>query len=165
MNPVTRAKSFNNKIILNNKNSIFLNGINNNINIIANKKFLNNNVNRNNVNTNDNEQKNNMDNHDDLGEDNKMKIINNQNNKLFNFTIDNNSNHDIITKQFKKNSSPFSINIMKNKQNAVVRNNQKEEGNINKNFLSTKYNNFNNKSYKDNIKLKMAKSSTSFYKK
>ena len=163
MNPVTRAKSFNNKIILNNKNSIFLNGINNNINIIANKKFLNNNVNRNNVNTNDNEQKNNMDNHDDLGEDNK--IINNQNNKLFNFTIDNNSNHDIITKQFKKNSSPFSINIMKNKQNAVVRNNQKEEGNINKNFLSTKYNNFNNKSYKDNIKLKMAKSSTSFYKK
>ena len=165
MNPVTRAKSFNNKIFLNNKNSIFLNGINNNINIIANKKFLNNNVNRNNVNTNDNEQKNNMDNHDDLGEDNKMKIINNQNNKLFNFTIDNNSNHDIITKQFKKNSSPFSINIMKNKQNAVVRNNQKEEGNINKNFLSTKYNNFNNKSYKDNIKLKMAKSSTSFYKK
>ena len=165
MNPVTRAKSFNNKIILNNKNSIFLNGINNNINIIANKKFLNNNVNRNNVNTNDNEQKNNMDNHDDLGEDNKMKIINNQNNKLFNFTIDNNSNHDIITKQFKKNSSPFSINIMKNKQNAVVRNNQKEDGNINKNFLSTKYNNFNNKSYKDNIKLKMAKSSTSFYKK
>ena len=165
MNPVTRAKSFNNKIILNNKNSIFLNGINNNINIIANKKFLNNNVNRNNVNTNDNEQKNNMDNHDDLGEDNKMKIINNQNNKLFNFTIDNNSNHDIITKQFKKNSSPFSINIMKNKQNAVVRNNQKEEGNINKNFLSTKYNNFNDKSYKDNIKLKMAKSSTSFYKK
>ena len=165
MNPVTRAKSFNNKIILNNKNSIFLNSINNNINIIANKKFLNNNVNRNNVNTNDNEQKNNMDNHDDLGEDNKMKIINNQNNKLFNFTIDNNSNHDIITKQFKKNSSPFSINIMKNKQNAVVRNNQKEEGNINKNFLSTKYNNFNNKSYKDNIKLKMAKSSTSFYKK
>jgi hypothetical protein len=165
MNPVTRAKSFNNKIILNNKNSIFLNGINNNINIIANKKFLNNNVNRNNVNTNDNEQKNNMDNHDDLGEDNKMKIINNQNNKLFNFTIDNNSNHDIITKQFKKNSSPFSINIMKNKQNAVVRNNQKEEGNINNNFLSTKYNNFNNKSYKDNIKLKMAKSSTSFYKK
>ena len=165
MNPVTRAKSFNNKIILNNKNSIFLNGINNNINIIANKKFLNNNVNRNNVNTNDNEQKNNMDNHYDLGEDNKMKIINNQNNKLFNFTIDNNSNHDIITKQFKKNSSPFSINIMKNKQNAVVRNNQKEDGNINKNFLSTKYNNFNNKSYKDNIKLKMAKSSTSFYKK
>ena len=165
MNPVTRAKSFNNKIILNNKNSIFLNGINNNINIIANKKFLNNNVNRNNVNTNDNEQKNNMDNHDDLGEDNKMKIINNQNNKLFNFTIDNNSNHDIITKQFKKNSSPFSINILKNKQNAVVRNNQKEEGNINKNFLSTKYNNFNDKSYKDNIKLKMAKSSTSFYKK
>ena len=165
MNPVTRAKSFNNKIILNNKNSIFLNGINNNINIIANKKFLNNNVNRNNVNTNDNEQKNNMDNHDDLGEDNKMKIINNQNNKLFNFTIDNNSNHDIITKQFKKNSSPFSINIMKNNQNAVVRNNQKEEGNINKNFLSTKYNNFNDKSYKDNIKLKMAKSSTSFYKK
>ena len=165
MNPVTRAKSFNNKIILNNKNSIFLNSINNNINIIANKKFLNNNVNRNNVNTNDNEQKNNMDNHDDLGEDNKMKIINNQNNKLFNFTIDNNSNHDIITKQFKKNSSPFSINIMKNKQNAVVRNNQKEDGNINKNFLSTKYNNFNNKSYKDNIKLKMAKSSTSFYKK
>ena len=165
MNPVTRAKSFNNKIILNNKNSIFLNGINNNINIIANKKFLNNNANRNNVNTNDNEQKNNMDNHDDLGEDNKMKIINNQNNKLFNFTIDNNSNHDIITKQFKKNSSPFSINIMKNKQNAVVRNNQKEEGNINKNFLSTKYNNFNDKSYKDNIKLKMAKSSTSFYKK
>ena len=165
MNPVTRAKSFNNKIILNNKNSIFLNGINNNINIIANKKFLNNNVNRNNVNTNDNEQKNNMDNHDDLGEDNKMKIINNQNNKLFNFTIDNNSNHDIITKQFKKNSSPFSINIMKNKQNAVVRNNQKEDGNINKNFLSTKYNNFNDKSYKDNIKLKMAKSSTSFYKK
>ena len=165
MNPVTRAKSFNNKIILNNKNSIFLNGINNNINIIANKKFLNNNVNRNNVNTNDNEQKNNMDNHDDLGEDNKMKIINNQNNKLFNFTIDNNSNHDIITKQFKKNSSPFSINIMNNKQNAVVRNNQKEEGNINKNFLSTKYNNFNDKSYKDNIKLKMAKSSTSFYKK
>ena len=165
MNPVTRAKSFNNKIILNNKNSIFLNGINNNINIIANKKFLNNNVNRNNVNTNDNEQKNNMDNHDDLGEDNKMKIINNQNNKLFNFTIDNNSNHDIITKQFKKNSAPFSINIIKNKQNAVVRNNQKEEGNINKNFLSTKYNNFNDKSYKDNIKLKMAKSSTSFYKK
>ena len=165
MNPVTRAKSFNNKIILNNKNSIFLNGINNNINIIANKKFLNNNVNRNNVNTNDNEQKNNMDNHDDLGEDNKMKIINNQNNKLLNFKIDNNSNHDIITKQFKKNSSPFSINIMKNKQNAVVRNNQKEDGNINKNFLSTKYNNFNNKSYKDNIKLKMAKSSTSFYKK
>ena len=165
MNPVTRAKSFNNKIILNNKNSIFLNGINNNINIIANKKLLNNNVNRNNVNTNDNEQKNNMDNHDDLGEDNKMKIINNQNNKLFNFTIDNNSNHDIITKQFKKNSSPFSINIMKNKQNAVVRNNQKEDGNINKNFLSTKYNNFNDKSYKDNIKLKMAKSSTSFYKK
>ena len=61
--------------------------------------------------------------------------------------------------------SSYSINIMKNKQNAVVRNNQKEEGNINKNFLSTKYNNFNDKSYKDNIKLKMAKSSTSFYKK
>ena len=160
MNPVTRAKSFNNKIILNKKNSIFLNGINNNMNIIANKKFLNN---KNNINTNDNEQKNNIDNHEDLGEENGMKMINNQNNKLFNFTIDNNSNNDIITKKFKKNFSPFSINLTKNKPNGI--NNPKENGNTNKNFLSTKYNNFNNKSYKDNIKLKMAKSSTSFYKK
>ena len=36
---------------------------------------------------------------------------------------------------------------------------------MNNNYLETKYNNFNDKSYNDNIKLKMAKSSTSFYKK
>ena len=160
INPVTRAKSFNSKIVFNNKNSIFLNGIKNNINIIGNKKFMNNNINKNN--RIDNEQKNNGDNHEDLVGQNRMKILNNPNNKLFNFTIDNSSNN-MINKELKKTSSPFSMNLIKTKQNENARKFKKEEGN--NQFLSTKYNNFNDKSYKDSIKLKMAKSSTSFYKK
>ena len=63
INSVTRAKSFNNKIIFNNKNSIILQGVNSKININDAKKYLNNNLKKNNnINKNDNEQKNNIDN-------------------------------------------------------------------------------------------------------
>ena len=164
INSVTRAKSFNNKIIFNNKNSIILQGVNSKININDAKKYLNNNLKKNN-NKNDNEQKNNIDNYGDINGQNKIDIINNKNNKLFNFTIDNNSNKDLLNKEPKKQSTTFAINIIKNKQKGIFRNNIKEGINMNNNYLETKYNNFNDKSYKDNIKLKMAKSSTSFYKK
>ena len=166
INSVTRAKSFNNKIIFNNKNSIILQGVNSKININDAKKYLNNNLKKNNnINKNDNEQKNNIDNYGDINGQNKIDIINNKNNKLFNFTIDNNSNKDLLNKEPKKQSTTFAINIIKNKQNGIFRNNIKEGINMNNNYLETKYNNFNDKSYNDNIKLKMAKSSTSFYKK
>ena len=164
INSVTRAKSFNNKIIFNNKNSIILQGVNSKININDAKKYLNNNLKKNN-NKNDNDQKNNIDNYGDINGQNKIDIINNKNNKLFNFTIDNNSNKDLLNKEPKKQSTTFAINIIKNKQNGIFRNNIKEGINMNNNYLETKYNNFNDKSYNDNIKLKMAKSSTSFYKK
>ena len=164
INSVTRAKSFNNKIIFNNKNSIILQGVNSKININDAKKYLNNNLKKIN-NKNDNEQKNNIDNYGDINGQNKIDIINNKNNKLFNFTIDNNSNKDLLNKEPKKQSTTFAINIIKNKQNGIFRNNIKEGINMNNNYLETKYNNFNDKSYNDNIKLKMAKSSTSFYKK
>ena len=164
INSVTRAKSFNNKIIFNNKNSIILQGVNSKININDAKKYLDNNLKKNN-NKNDNEQKNNIDNYGDINGQNKIDIINNKNNKLFNFTIDNNSNKDLLNKEPKKQSTTFAINIIKNKQNGIFRNNIKEGINMNNNYLETKYNNFNDKSYNDNIKLKMAKSSTSFYKK
>ena len=156
INSVTRAKSFNNKIIFNNKNSIILQGVNSKININDAKKYLNNNLKKNNnINKNDNEQKNNIDNYGDINGQNKIDIINNKNNKLFNFTIDNNSNKDLLNKEPKKQSTTFAINIIKNKQNGIFRNNIKEGINMN----------INDKSYNDNIKLKMAKSSTSFYKK
>ena len=154
INSVTRAKSFNNKIIFNNKNSIILQGVNSKININDAKKYLNNNLKKNN-NKNDNEQKNNIDNYGDINGQNKIDIINNKNNKLFNFTIDNNSNKDLLNKEPKKQSTTFAINIIKNKQNGFFRNNIKEGNNMN----------INDKPYNDNIKLKMAKSSTSFYKK
>ena len=154
INSVTRAKSFNNKIIFNNKNSIILQGVNSKININDAKKYLNNNLKKNN-NKNDNEKKNNIDNYGDINGQNKIDIINNKNNKLFNFTIDNNSNKDLLNKEPKKQSTTFAINIIKNKQNGIFRNNIKEGINMN----------INDKSYNDNIKLKMAKSSTSFYKK
>ena len=154
INSVTRAKSFNNKIIFNNKNSIILQGVNSKININDAKKYLNNNLKKNN-NKNDNEQKNNIDNYGDINGQNKIDIINNKNNKLFNFTIDNNSNKDLLNKEPKKQSTTFAINIIKNKQKGIFRNNMKEGINMNN----------NDKSYNDNIKLKMAKSSTSFYKK
>ena len=154
INSVTRAKSFNNKIIFNNKNSIILQGVNSKININDAKKYLNNNLKKNN-NKNDNDQKNNIDNYGDINGQNKIDIINNKNNKLFNFTIDNNSNKDLLNKEPKKQSTTFAINIIKNKQNGIFRNNIKEGINMN----------INDKSYNDNIKLKMAKSSTSFYKK
>ena len=159
INPVSRAKSFNNKIIFNNKNSIFLNGINNNINIIGNKKFLNNH------NDKDNEQKNNIVEYNDLGGERKIKIFQKTDNKLFNFTIDNNSNNSLLNNDHKKTFSPFAINLLKSKQNSDTRNNLKEEGNINSKIISTKFSNINGRAYKENIKLKMTKSSTSFYKK
>ena len=163
--PVTRAKSFNNKIIFNNKNSVFLQGTNNKINVIDTKKYLNNNLKKiNNINKNDNEQKNNNDNNnDDTDRQNKKNVINN--NKLFNFTLDNNSNKDLLNKEPKKHSPTFTINIIKNKQKEIIKNNIKEVNHMNNHYLVTKNNNFNDKSYRDNIKLKMAKSSTSFYKK
>ena len=164
MLPVTRAKSFNNKILFNNnKNSFLLNGINNNKNINGYKKNNNNNGDKNNK--NDNEHKNNADNNNALSESHRMKMINSQNNKLYTFTTDKNQKNDLI-RDIKKTSSPLgNTDFLKNKQNGGFRNNQKEDGNINNNFLATKYSNFNNKSYKDSIQLKMAKSSTSFYKK
>ena len=165
MFPVTRAKSFNNKILFNsNKNSSLLDGINTNKNVNGNKKFYNANADKNN--RNDNEHKNNADNNNILNESQRMKMRNNQNNKLFNFTIDKNQKNDLTNRDIKKTSSPLgNIEFFKNKQNGGFRNNRKEDPNINNNFLATKYNNFNTKSYKDSINLKMAKSSTSFYKK
>ena len=164
MLPVTRAKSFNSKMLFNNnKNSFLLNGLNNNANNNGNKKIFNNNGDK--INKNDNEHKNNGENNNALSESHRMKMISSQNNKLYTFTIDKNQQNDLI-RDVKKNSSPLgNTDFSKNKQNGGFRNNQKEDGNINNNFLATKYSNFNNKSYKDNIKLKMAKSSTSFYKK
>ena len=155
--PVNRAKSFNNKIILsnknNNRNSVFLNNLNKNMNINDKKKYFNNNINKN---KNDNEQKNNADN-------NNIQL--NKNNKLFNFTMDKTPKNNIMNKDMIKTSTSFPINLVRNKQNIGARNVPKGEGNINNNFISTKYNNFNDNQYKDNIKIKMAKSSTSFYKK
>ena len=156
--PVNRAKSFNNKIILsnknNNRNSVFLNNLNKNMNINDKKKYFNNNINKN---KNDNEQKNNADNN------NNIQL--NKNNKLFNFTMDKTPKNNIMNKDMIKTSTSFPINLVRNKQNIGARNVPKGEGNINNNFISTKYNNFNDNQYKDNIKIKMAKSSTSFYKK
>ncbi len=160
MNPVIRAKSFNNKIILNNnRNSVSLNGANNNVNIINSKKYYNNNIKKTNININknDNEQKNNADNN------NNIQL--NKNNKLFNFTMDKTPKNNIMNKDMIKTSTSFPMNIVRNKQNIGARIVPKGEGNINNNFISTKYNNFNDNQYKDNIKIKMAKSSTSFYKK
>ncbi len=160
MNPVIRAKSFNNKIILNNnRNSVSVNGANNNVNIINSKKYYNNNIKKTNININknDNEQKNNADNN------NNIQL--NKNNKLFNFTMDKTPKNNIMNKDMIKTSTSFPINLVRNKQNIGARNVPKGEGNINNNFISTKYNNFNDNQYKDNIKIKMAKSSTSFYKK
>ena len=156
--PVNRAKSFNNKIILsnknNNRNSVFLNNLNKNMNINDKKKYFNNNINKN---KNDNEQKNNADNN------NNIQL--NKNNKLFNFTMDKTPKNNIMNKDMIKTSTSFPINLVRNKQNIGARNVPKGEGNINNNFISTKYNNFNDNQYKDNIKIKIAKSSTSFYKK
>ena len=157
MNPVNRAKSFNNKILINNNNSI-----NNN------KKFNSNNLNKVNINIvnnrNDNDQKNNFDNHYDLSEENRNKLIQNKN-KLLNYTIEKTSKNNLINSNMIKTSSPFVNNLMKNnlqnnKLNIINRN---VNGN-NNNFYSTKYNKFNSNIHSDNIKLKMAKSSTSFYK-
>ena len=150
----------NTKIILNNKNnnrnSVFLNNLNQNMN--NNKKYIQNNMNKNN---NENEHKNNADNNNYLNyNNNKIKV--NQNNKLLNYMNDKapKNNKDMI-----KTSSAFPINLMKNKQNIGARNFQKGENDLDNNFITNKYNNFNNNQFKENIKLKMAKSSTSFYKK
>jgi len=99
MLPVTRAKSFNNKILFNNnKNSFLLNGINNNKNINGYKKNNNNNGDKNNK--NDNEHKNNADNNNTLSESHRMKMINSQNNKLYTFTTDKNQKNFISFRKY-----------------------------------------------------------------
>ena len=163
--PVNRAKSFNNKIILsnkkNNRNSIFLNNLNQNMNINSeNRKYYQNNMNKN---KNDNEQKNNVDNNNYLNSNNKIQM--NKNNNLYNYISDKAPKNNMMNKDMIKTSSTFPINLFKNKQFKGARNNQNGEKNINNNYISNKFNNFNNNQGTDNNKLKMAKSSTSFYKK
>ena len=163
--PVNRAKSFNNKIVLsnkkNNRNSIFLNSLNQNMNINSdNRKYYQNNMNKN---KNDNEQKNNAENNNYLNSNNKVQK--NKNNNLYNYISDKAPKKNIMNKDMIKTSSTFPINLFKNKQFMGARNIPKEEKNINNNYISNKFNNFNNNQNTDNSKLKMAKSSTSFYKK
>ena len=155
MNPAGRAKSFNNKIIINNNNNI--------------KKYSDNNLNKVNINImnnrNDNEQKNNLENHYDLSEENRNKIMQNKN-KLLNYNLGKNSKNHLINSNVFKAPTPFVNSLIKNNihDNKLIASNIINK-NTNNNFFSTKYNNkFNNKIYTDNIKSKMAKSSTSFYK-
>ena len=155
MNPAGRAKSFNNKIIINNNNNI--------------KKYSDNNLNKVNINImnnrNDNEQKNNLENHYDLSEENRNKIMQNKN-KLLNYNLEKNSKNHLINSNVFKAPTPFVNSLIKNNihDNKLIASNIINK-NTNNNFFSTKYNNkFNNKIYTDNIKSKMAKSSTSFYK-
>ena len=155
MNPAGRAKSFNNKIIINNNNNI--------------KKYSDNNLNKVNINImnnrNDNEQKNNLENHYDLSEENRNKIMQNKN-KLLNYNLEKNSKNHLINSNVFKAPTPFVNSLINNNihDNKLIASNIINK-NTNNNFFSTKYNNkFNNKIYTDNIKSKMAKSSTSFYK-
>ena len=155
MNPAGRAKSFNNKIIINNNNNI--------------KKYSDNNLNKVNINSmnnrNDNEQKNNLENHYDLSEENRNKIMQNKN-KLLNYNLEKNSKNHLINSNVFKAPTPFVNSLINNNihDNKLIASNIINK-NTNNNFFSTKYNNkFNNKIYTDNIKSKMAKSSTSFYK-
>ena len=155
MNPAGRAKSFNNKIIINNNNNI--------------KKYSDNNLNKVNINImnnrNDNEQKNNLENHYDLSEENRNKIMQNKN-KLLNYNLEKNSKNHLINSNVFKAPTPFVNSLINNNihDSKLIASNIINK-NTNNNFFSTKYNNkFNNKIYTDNIKSKMAKSSTSFYK-
>ena len=63
-------------------------------------------------------------NNNEINEENRMKMFNNNKNKLFNFAIDKNPNNNYINKELiKKNTSPFIMdNITKNKQNGAIRN-------------------------------------------
>ena len=179
-----RSKSLNNKIILNNKIEIPIannfKNFNINKNNINNKyNNMNNNINSNNNNknmNNDNDQKNNEDNNDrqntkKLISQNSAKKLNIENNKLFNLTMNKGLKKDSLNKEFIKTANSISNPIgnknsnLKNNNNVNMKKstNIKNENNNNK-FYSTKYNGFNKNKINNNLKIKMAKSSSSFYK-
>jgi hypothetical protein len=175
-----RSKSLNNKIILNSKIEVPI--ANNFKNLNINKNNINNkynNLNNNNNNknlSNDNDQKNNEDNKDGqnskkLINQNSAKKLNIENNKLFNLTMNKGLKKESLNKEFIKTTNSNSIsnpigNINSNSKNNNMKkgtNNIKNENNNNK-FYSTKYNGFNKNKINSNLKIKMAKSSSSFYK-
>ena len=172
-----RSKSLNNKIILNSKIEVPI--ANNFKNLNINKNNINNkynNLNNNNNNknlSNDNDQKNNEDNNDGqnskkLINQNSAKKLNIENNKLFNLTMNKGLKKESLNKEFIKTTNSNSIsnpigNIKNNNMNMKKGINIKNENNNNK-FYSTKYNGFNKSKINNNLKIKMAKSSSSFYK-
>ena len=174
-----RSKSLNNKIILNSKIEVPIannfKNLNINKNSISNKyNNINNNNNNKNL-SNDNDQKNNEDNNDGqnkkLINQNSAKKLNIENNKLFNLTMNKGLKKESLNKEFIKTTNSNSIsnpigNINSNSKNNNMKkgtNNIKNENNNNK-FYSTKYNGFNKSKINNNLKIKMAKSSSSFYK-
>ena len=177
-----RSKSLNNKIILNNKIEIPINNNLKNFNInknsVSNK--YNNLINNNNLNnknlSNDNDQKNNEDINDGqnskkLISQNSAKKLNVENNKLYNLTMNKGLKKEVLNKEFIKTTNSNSIsnpignknNKSKNSMNMKKGTNIKNENSNNK-FYSTKYNGFNKNKINNNLKIKMAKSSSSFYK-
>ena len=172
-----RSKSLNNKIIINNKNDVPL--VNNSKNFINKKNNNNKHYNIiNNIN-NINNTKQNI----DKEQKNKGEIKNNkiaEKAKHFNFNINKEIKKELSNKEFIKTnfSIPIPIkgykNINKSKDSKyydINNKNEKENGiinngnNSNKNYYATKYNGFHEKNNnKENLKIKMTKSSSSFYK-
>ena len=178
----SRSKSLNNKIILNNKIEVpiannNLKNLNINKNNISNKyNNLNNNNNNKNL-SNDNDQKNNEDindgqNNKKLISQNSAKKLNIENNKLFNLTMNKGLKKESLNKEFIKTTNSNSLSNPIGNKNSKSKNNNmnmkkgtniNNENNNNK-FYSTKYNGFNKNKINNNLKIKMAKSSSSFYK-
>ena len=181
-----RSNSYNNKIFVNFKNGIpinngqynIINNINkNNIYNNYNLNMSNNNFNEPNDNIQKNKEENNRINDQSniklVKHQNSEKKLNIENNKYFNSTM-NKGMKEALNNQFIKTTTSMSNHLLGNKsksknninynikngnENTIINNEN------NKKFYSTKYNGFNkNKISKENIKIKMAKSSSSFYK-
>ncbi len=168
-----RSKSLNNKIMINNKKDIPLvnkskKNINNNrnININSSKNSLNKNNNKINI---EKEQKNG-------GENEKNKIIEKE--RHFNFNLNSKeikkelSNKEFIKPNFsipfpiKGNHNKSSNKSKENKNNIIINKKEKDNGiinNINNSKVSSNNNNIKVNESKEMIKIKMTKSSSSFY--
>ena len=184
LNNNIRSQSLNNKIMINYKNGIpkarnVKNyNINNNIhkNNTLNKynDYDNNNINKN----NEKFQKKNEDNNNINYETNfrnsiqlspnqnliKKKTV--ENNKFFNSPMNKKIKKNDLTNEFIKITSSKPNKILEiNQNNRKSKKNLNIDNNNDNIFLSTKYNGFNKKNdYKDNLKINISKTSSSFYK-
>ena len=183
LNHNIRSRSLNNKIILNNNKNNIPFPMNNNFN-----NNINNNINKNNINNKDNNINKNNEKNNILGlkNDKTLKIISNHNsniqkNKQFSLNVSKEIKKDFNNNELIKTTNfviPKPIMGNKNKSKSIINNNinnnhnnniqNEKENEITNNekttkFLSTKYVFNKNKIKKDNLKIKMSKSSSSFY--